>query len=91
MKRHAIPSTLTSAGRVVQTWLPGEAECLRGLSRWREVYQRYHQQHRALVALGLAIASWRHGVALSGPSLLHGPCMCGLAPCRLHRGIEVGG
>lgn len=67
MRRHALPSTLTSAGRVTQTWLPGPAESLHGLPRWVEVYKRLRQQHGIRFSLRATVVAWRHGVCLSGP------------------------
>lgn len=68
MIRHGVPSTLTSAGRVVQTWLPGEADSLRGTARWREAYRRLRLHHGRRAALRLTLAAWRNGMVLSGPA-----------------------
>ena len=71
MKRHGVPATLTSAGRVVTTWNPGEAESLTGWLRWREVWARLRQQHTRRTSVRLLLAAWRHGVALGGPAITH--------------------
>ena len=67
--RHGVPATLTSTGRVSQTWLPGEADRLTGWRRWWEVYQRLRNHHGRLAGLRLTVAAWRHGVTLSGPAM----------------------
>ena len=65
--RHGVPSTLTTAGTVSQTWVPGEADVLRGAARYLEVYTRFRRKHGRRQALRLTAAAWRHGVTLSGP------------------------
>jgi hypothetical protein len=67
--RHGVPATLTSTGRVVSTWLPGEANALTGLRRWREVWHRLRLAHNRRSALRVLVAAWRHGVVLSGPAV----------------------
>lgn len=69
IRRHGVPSTLTTAGTVVQYWLPGEADRLRGAARWLEVYTRLRRKYGRAPALLLTAAAWRHGVTLSGPSM----------------------
>jgi hypothetical protein len=66
VSRHALPSTLTSTGRIAQTWTPGPAEVLTGCARWHEVHRRLRLRHGRVVAVWLAVAAWRHGVTLSG-------------------------
>jgi len=73
IKRHGVPATLTSAGRVVASWLPGEADSLIGLARWREVYRRFRRSHGCRVALQMTAAAWRHGVTLSGSTTREQP------------------
>ena len=67
--RHGVPATLTSAGRVAQTWLPGPADRLTGWRRWWEVYRRLRRHHGRWTGLRLTAAAWRHGVTLSGPAM----------------------
>lgn len=67
MIRHGVPATLTTTGRVVSTWVPGEADVLTGLARWREVWGRLRTQYGRWQALRIMVAAWRHGVVLSGP------------------------
>lgn len=66
IKRHGVPATLTSTGRVVGSWLPGEADRLRGVARWREVYRRLRRTRDRRTSVRLTAAAWRHGVTLSG-------------------------
>jgi hypothetical protein len=68
IRRHGVPATLLHTGRVVHTWLPGQADQLAGWRRWWEVYRRFRRQHGRRVALRLTAAAWRHGVTLSGPA-----------------------
>lgn len=72
IKRHGVPATLTSTGRVVGSWLPGEADRLRGVARWREVYRRFRRTRGRRTSLMLTAASWRHGVTLSGSTTSEG-------------------
>lgn len=66
MKRHGLPATLTSTGRVVPSFTPGPAEALTGVARWREVYGRLRKSYGTWDSLRLTVAAWRHGVTLSG-------------------------
>lgn len=67
MNRHGVPATLTSTGRITSTWLPGDADSLAGLARWREVWRRLRTRYNRRQSLRVAISAWRHGVTLSGP------------------------
>jgi hypothetical protein len=69
IRRHGVPATLTSTGRVSHTWLPGEADRLTGWRRWWEVCRRFRHHHGWPTALRLTAAAWRHGVTLSGPAM----------------------
>lgn len=69
IKRHALPATLTSTGRVTTAWVPGPAEALTGVPRWREIYARLRQVYAPLQAARLLCGAWRHGVTLSGPPI----------------------
>lgn len=65
MKRHGVPSTITSTGRVVQSWLPGEANDLPEHLRLLEAWIRLRKQHNRRTAARLLAAAWRHGFVLS--------------------------
>lgn len=65
MKRHGIPSTITSTGRVSPAFVPGPDEALTGVSRWIEVHRRFRRQHSQFDALRLTVSAWRHGCVLS--------------------------
>lgn len=69
IRRHGVPATLTSTGRVVGSWTPGEANALRGFARWHETYRRLRQAHSIGRALTITVAAWRHGVVLSGEAV----------------------
>lgn len=64
--RHGVPATLTSTGRVVQSWDPGPADRLTGIPRLVEIWARFRHAHPRPQAARLLYAAWRHGVALSG-------------------------
>jgi hypothetical protein len=67
------PSSLTTTGRVVTSYLPGEANDLLGWARHREVLRRFRRSHGPLTALWLTLATHRHGVALmSAPASTSG-------------------
>jgi hypothetical protein len=65
--RHGVPSTITTTGRVVQTWLPGEANNLTGMRRLWELWRRLRRQHNRRMSWRIAVAAHRHGYVLSGP------------------------
>lgn len=46
MKRHGVPATITSTGRISQAFVPGSAEALSGLPRLVEVYRRFRREQR---------------------------------------------
>lgn len=65
MKRHGVPATITSTGRVSQSFVPGPAESLTGVHRWAEVYRRFCYTHPAVQGgetHGCGLASWRCSV-----------------------------
>jgi hypothetical protein len=65
MRRHGVPATITSTGRVTSTWLPGEDDTLTGLPRMREAWRRLRHHHGRLTTARLVLAAWRHGFVLS--------------------------
>lgn len=65
MKRHGVPATITSTGRISQAFVPGSAEALSGPPRWVEVYRRFRRSHSRRSALRLTVAAFRHGCVLS--------------------------
>lgn len=65
MKRHGVPATITSAGRVTQTWTPGEANDLPERLRLLEAWVRLRRRHNRRTAARLLAAAWRNGFVLS--------------------------
>lgn len=65
MRRHGVPATITSTGRVTQTWTPGPDNQLTGLRRLHEAWRRLRHQHDRRAALRILAAAWRHGFVLS--------------------------
>jgi hypothetical protein len=65
MKRHGVPATITSTGRVTGTWTPGEANDLPEHLRLLEAWARLRTRHNRRTALRLLVAAWRHGFVLS--------------------------
>lgn len=63
---HGVPCTLTSVGRVTNSWTPGPANRLVGVDRYREAYARLNSRWRLPVTLRLMVSLWRHGFVLSG-------------------------
>jgi hypothetical protein len=63
--RHGVPATITSTGRVTQTWTPGPDNRLRGPRRYAEAWRRLRQQHDRRTSARLLAAAWRHGFVLS--------------------------
>jgi hypothetical protein len=65
VKRHGVPSTITSTGRVVQSWTPGPDNALPPPSRYLEAWRRFRRKHNRRTSARLLVAAWRHGFALS--------------------------
>lgn len=63
---HGVPCTVTSVGRVTNSWTPGPANRLKGVDRYREAYARLNSRWRLRVTLRLMVSLWRHGFVLSG-------------------------
>jgi hypothetical protein len=88
MKRHGVPATLTSTGRIASTWIPGEADRLTGRHRWVEVWTRFRQQHPRFTSARLLVAAWRHGVVLGGPAMSASCLPSTVNPLARHRWQE---
>lgn len=65
MKRHGVPATITSTGRIAQTWTPGEANDLPEHLRLLEAWSRLRCRHGRWASARLLAAAWRHGFVLS--------------------------
>jgi hypothetical protein len=66
------PASLTTAGQVVTTYMPGPANDLIGLDRVREMWCRFRQQHGRATTVRLLWAARRHGLALTSEPIAKG-------------------
>lgn len=65
MKRHGVPSTITSTGHVAQSWTPGPDNALPVPLRYLEAWRRLRRKHNRRTTARLLAAAWRHGFVLS--------------------------
>jgi hypothetical protein len=65
MRRHGVPATITSTGRIAHSWTPGPDDSLPTLRRYREAWRRLRQKHDRRTSTRLLAAAWRHGFVLS--------------------------